>query len=208
MASVFAHFVKNTTHTNTTSTEANVVYRLTTSLRKARDRSLSMESSNEHEVEVAQASASINLNIDTNIDPDTGKAPLNTPATTTSTSTNFSFGSPAEAENTADHVGSDDFVESILSGAKEPLQIPYISTSSVIDEHEENESNNSNITMAQRSTSMDTSTSASATIERNVHKRKKGLIDKTIQLSILNKFGDEDFKYTHDSKYNKGSGEE
>ena len=217
MASIFAHFVKNTTHTNI-STVVNTVPVLVSinllladigyTLRKARDRSLSMESSNEDEV--AQASVGINLNIDTNIDPDTGKAPLNTPATTTSTSTNFSFGSPTEAGNAADHVGSDDFVESILSGAKEPLQIPYMSTSSVIDEHEENESNNSNITMARRSTSMDTSTSASAnaTIERNVHKRKKGLIDKTIQLSILNKFGDEDFKYTHDSKYNKGSGEE
>lgn len=166
-----------------------------------------MESSNEHEV--AQASVGMNLNIDTNIDPDAGKPPLNTPATTTSTSTNFSFGSPAEAGYAANlvgdddyHVGDDDFVESILRGAKEPLQIPSRS-SSVIDEHE---SNNSNMAMARRSTNMDTSTSG--TIERNVHKRKEGLIDKTIQLSILNKFGDEDFKYTNDSKYNKGSGEE
>ena len=135
------------------------------------------------------------MNIDTsNIDPDAGKGPLNTPATTTSTSTHFSLGLPAEAGNAAD----DDFVESVLSGAKKPLQIPS-STYSVIDAHE---SNNSNISMARRSTN------TSATIKRNVHKQKEGLIDKTVQLSILNKFGDEDFKYTHDSKYNSGSGEE
>ena len=160
-----------------------------------------MESSNENEV--AQGSVGINLNIDTNIDPDAGngKGALNTPATTTSTSTNFSFGSPAEAGDSTDYIGGDDFVNSILRGAKEPLQIPYSTSSSFIDEQE---SNNSNITMARRSTV----TSTSATIERNVHKRKESLIDKTVQLSILNKLGDEDYKYTHDSKYNSGSGEE